>query len=80
MARLRIALSVFYLVLVLAAASSAQERWEAATLVSEERTAPTYSRCLYQTLDGYRVTVIVSGVCPVTVQVNRETGQVRQGQ
>jgi hypothetical protein len=74
MGKISIILSMAYL--LLSTASLAQDGWVGATLVSEEPTAPTFNRCLYQTLDGYRFTIIVNGPCPISVLVNPRTGEV----
>ncbi len=60
---------------------SAQIRWESATNVGRESAGdPMLSRCIYQTLGGYRFSMIVRGLCPFTVEVNPETSQVKTPQ
>jgi len=64
--------------LVFSSASLAQPNWEQASLVEEQPTAPGIYRCFYETLGGYRFSIIISGPCPLSVTVNPETGQVKQ--
>jgi hypothetical protein len=67
---------------VLIAASSiavAQGRWESATNVGEEPTGDSMlTRCIYETLGGYRFSIVARGICPFSVKVNPETGQVQR--
>jgi hypothetical protein len=57
----------------------AQGRWENATNVGEESTGDfMLTRCIYETLGGYRFSIISRGICPFSVSVNPETGQVRR--
>lgn len=57
---------------------STGDRWESATNVAQEPTGDTMlTRCVYQTLGGYRFSVNQRGLCPFTVEVNPETGRVK---
>jgi len=58
----------------------AQASWEVATLVDNVTTdSPESIRCVYQTLGGNRYSIIVNGnLCPLTVTVNTETGEVER--
>ena len=54
-------------------------RWDSATKFDEGTTGDSsIRRCFYQTLGGYRFSVDVRGMCPYQVEVNVETGRVRQ--
>ena len=61
------------------ASSSPGGRWESATNVGQESTNDAMlTRCIYQTLGGYRFSTTARGLCPFTVQFNPETRQVRE--
>lgn len=66
--------------LVLAAValgSSARGRLEPANLVDQEATKdPLLSRCFYRTLGGFEFAMISRGICPFSVRVNPETGEI----
>jgi len=74
----KVVIPLFLLCIVLSSASFAQGRWESATNVGQERTGDVMlTSCIYQTLGGYRFSIVVRGICPFSVRVNPETGQVR---
>lgn len=53
--------------------------WEAATFTGQSPTGDAMlTRCSYRTLGGYEFSIIVRGICPFSVQVNPETGQVKR--
>ena len=53
-------------------------RWESAMSVGQEPTGdPMLTRCSYRTLGGYQFTVNQRGVCPYTVEVNPQSGEVK---
>jgi hypothetical protein len=57
---------------------NSSERWESATNEAQEPTGDAMvTRCVYQTLRGYRFSVDQHGICSVTVEVNPETGSVK---
>lgn len=58
--------------------ASSQSRWETATNTGSEKTGDIYlTRCFYRTLGGYEFAVVIRGVCPLTIQVHPESGQVK---
>jgi hypothetical protein len=68
---------VIALALLGAAAVQAAGRFEPASLQGEQETGdPLLRRCVYQTLGGYRFSVVMRSLCPITVRVNPETGEV----
>ncbi|MDC2825031.1 hypothetical protein PHA51_03120 [Rodentibacter pneumotropicus] len=53
--------------------------WERGTSVDEQETGDwRYTKCIYETLGGFRFSMINKGLCPFSVEVNPETGQVRK--
>lgn len=57
----------------------AEGRWESATNVAEEPTGDSMlTKCIYETIGGYRFSIVSRGICPFSVQVNPETGRVRR--
>ena len=65
------------LALLGAVQAQAAGRFESASLVDEEKTGDVMlRRCVYETLGGYRFSVVMRSLCPITVRVNPETGEV----
>lgn len=53
-------------------------RFENATNVGQEKTGDAMlTRCVYETMGGYRFSIVRRGMCPFSVQVDPESGQVR---
>ena len=74
-----IARTILLALITISAQSYAQERWESATNVTQERTGDAMlTRCIYETLGGYRFSIVVRGLCPFSVKVSPETGEVRK--
>lgn len=58
-------------------ASPPSKAWQNATNIGTEPTGDAMlSRCIYETLGGYRFTIISRGLCPFQVKINPETNQV----
>ena len=70
---------VMFMVVVGTASAQNYGRWETATNIGESSTGDLMlTRCHYQTLGGYEFSIVVRGMCPFSVQVNPETGQVKR--
>ncbi len=76
----KIAAILVIVCMILSFGSFGQSGWESATNVGQERTGDgMLTRCIYQTIGGYRFSTVVRGtVCPFSVMVNPETGQVKK--
>ena len=77
-------LVIVFFVLGFSALSSsafAQGQWENAYNEGQESTGDMMlTKCIYKTIGGFSFSIIVRGMCPYSVNVNPETGQVqRQG-
>lgn len=54
------------------------EQWQVATFRSESRTGDIMLvNCHYETIGGYRFSIVTRGSCPVIVKINPESGQVK---
>lgn len=52
--------------------------WEMATSVGQEKTGDIMlTRCIFQTLGGYRFAITQKGLCPTTVEINHASGMAR---
>lgn len=57
----------------------AAEQWDDATLVGMEPAGVMLTRCQYQTLLGYRFSIVIrDAICPSWVQIDIETGRVKR--
>src|ERR1700682_6213258 len=64
--------------LVTAPSAYSKGGWEGATNTGSERTAyAMLTRCMYQTLGGFRFSTTSRGLCAFSVEVNPETGKVK---
>jgi len=73
------ALLVVLLITFGSVAAYAYGEWQSATNTGQEKTGDMFlTKCLYKTLGGYEFYIIVRGLCPFSVQVNPESGQVKK--
>jgi len=60
---------------------TSQDRWENASNIGQEQTGDSMlTRCLYQTIGGYRFSINKRGLCAFTVEVNPQSGKVNAPQ
>lgn len=53
--------------------------WETGYRTGESDTGDwRYTRCYYETMHGYEFSIVVKGMCPYSVKINPETGQVQK--
>lgn len=66
------------LVIGLASSNMVFADWESATNTGQSETGDyRYTRCHYETLMGFRFSIVVQGFCPLSIQFNPETQQWR---
>ena len=57
----------------------AYDQWASATLTKEESTGYTmFTRCFYRTNDGLQFSITVRDVCPLFVEINVDTNEVKR--
>ncbi|MDD6911737.1 hypothetical protein [Actinobacillus minor] len=70
---------IMFLAVGLGTSSMALAEWESAYSSGESDTGDIrYTRCHYETIGGFRFSIIVKGICPVTIEFNPETQQWRK--
>ncbi|MBF0750734.1 MULTISPECIES: hypothetical protein [unclassified Pasteurella] len=67
------------LVFGVVASSVALADWEYATNIGESDTGDVfYTRCYYETLGGFKVSIVVKGFCPMSIEVDPERNKWRR--
>lgn len=67
------------LLIALTAVTAVAADWEMAMFRASESAGPLLTRCHYRSAYGYQFTITVRGrPCPGMVEVNLESGQVRE--
>ncbi|WP_288065766.1 hypothetical protein [Rodentibacter caecimuris] len=52
--------------------------WEYAIVRDEKPAGGSYTKCIYESIYGFRFSMIKKLNCPASVEVNPETGEVRE--
>ena len=71
-------LSLALVFILVSSVGYGQSGWQSATNVSESSTGDAMlTKCIYETVGGYRFSTTSRGVCKFSIEVNPETSQVR---
>ena len=77
----RVLINIILVVVAIPAKAQFGDPWMSATITTSRplQGAFGFNQCFYRTLGGYEFSINYNGICPFSVRINIQTGQVREG-